>query len=266
MAEVEQVGDLQPRGFGRRATGPRRRVFVSAMLALTEPGPAAAGIAVVDDQDRLLASRSTYLGHARRQDATAQALLLAMRISIVSGLEHPTFLVDDAEIAEAASGSRWPPALERFREAIVQAGEHLGPHEVEAIPASDNQARAVALAPLVTWLPERTRRAEDLDVHPLGDGRYRVQSESDPDQSYTVTLRTSFETGDASDGRVVSDGSVGDGAQEAEPPAPRVMIECECADFVYRGLPCKHLLAVARQQGDLQQLFGPRTAFESETA
>lgn len=32
-------------------------------------------------------------------------------------------------------------------------------------------------------------------------------------------------------------------------------INCECADFQHRRIPCKHLLAVAREAGGLNQLF-----------
>ena len=112
----------------------------------------------------------------------------------------------------------------------------MGSHRIEAIPSTANPARAVALAPLVEWLPERTRRAEDLQVRSLGGGRYEVQSESQPGQVYHVTLRAPGETGDG------------------EP------IQCECADFLYRGIPCKHLLAVARQAGVLERLFYPDRA------
>jgi hypothetical protein len=88
-----------------------------------------------------------------------------------------------------------------------------------------------ALAPLVDWLPERTRRAENLSVRPVGDGVYEVSSESTPGQVYRVTL-----------------GPVG----SAQPAA---QIACECADFVNRGIPCKHLLAVAREAGAMDRIF-----------
>lgn len=107
----------------------------------------------------------------------------------------------------------------------------MGPHTIEVVPTSANQARSVALTPLVEWLPERTRRAEELQVKALGNGRFEVQSESSPDQTYHVTFR---QPGEAGEGE---------------------MISCECADFLYRGIPCKHLLAVARHQGATERLF-----------
>ena len=192
-----QEQEFQLRGFGKRAAGPNRRIHVAAVLALTEPGPAAAGIVVMDERGRVVASRASYIGRARRDEATAQALLLAMRLAHASGLESPTFLVDDAQLAEAmgGSGDGWPEALAQHRPALEHAAEQLGAHAIEVIPTSANQARAVALTPLVEWLPERTRRAEELRVRPLGNGLFEVQSESNPDQTYRVTFRV---PGDAS--------------------------------------------------------------------
>ena len=235
----ETEPEFQLRGFGKRAAGAGRRIHVAAVLALTEPGPAAAGIVVLDERGRVLASRARYLGRARRDEATAQALLLALRLAHASGLETPTFLVDDAALAEALGGGEWPEALEQYRPALEQAAEQLGPHKIEVIATSANQARSVALTPLVEWLPERTRRAEDLRVKALGDGLFEVESESSPDQSYRVTFRVPG----------------GPNAAEGE------TIACECADFLYRGIPCKHLLAVARDQGATERLFvGQRSA------
>jgi hypothetical protein len=231
--------EFQLRGFGKRAAGPNRRIHVAAVLALTEPGPAAAGVVVMDERGRVVASRASYIGRSRRDEAAAQALLLAMRLAHASALESPTFLVDDAGLAGAMGGGAWPDALEQHRPALEQAAEQLGAHAIEVIPTSANQARSVALTPLVEWLPERTRRAEELQVRPLGNGLFEVQSESTPDQTYRVTFRV---PGDP-------------GATEGE------MISCECADFLYRGIPCKHLLAVARDQGATERLFvGQRSA------
>jgi len=234
---ASEEGQFQLRGFGKRAAGPGRRVHVAAVLALTEPGPAGAGIVVTDERGRAVGQRSSYLGQARREEATAQALLLAFRLAHASELEAPTFLIDDARLAQAMSGGEWPESVERFRDALEQAAQHLGPHTIEVVPTSANQARALALTPLVEWLPERTRRAEELSVKPLGNGMFEVQSETHPDQTYRVTFRNPGEQGDGE------------------------MLSCECADFLYRGIPCKHLLAVARHQGATERLFvGRRSA------
>ena len=99
------------------------------------------------------------------------------------------------------------------------------PSGVAKVPSANNRARPVALAPLVDWLPERTRRAENLSVRPLGDGLYEVSSESTPGQVYRVNL------------------------------GPAGQVACECADFVHRGIPCKHLLAVARQADAMDRVF-----------
>src|SRR6266542_1124736 len=182
LGEDGAEGEFQLRGFGKRAAGAGRRVYVAAVLALTEPGPAGAGIVVTDDRCRVVGQRSSYLGQARRDEATAQALLLALRLSHASGLEAPTILTDDPQLAKALSGGAWPQSIERFRPAIEQAAQEVGEHTIEIVPVGSNQARPVALIPLVEWLPERTRRAEELSVRPLGNGLFEVQSESNPDQ------------------------------------------------------------------------------------
>jgi hypothetical protein len=85
-------------------------------------------------------------------------------------------------------------------------------------------------------LPERTRRAEHLDVSQVGEGEYEVRSQRSPDVVYKVHL----------------------------PPPERVMegdaIRCECPDYQYRGIPCKHLLVVAQATGGRERLFYPEAA------
>src|SRR5205085_8205945 len=104
-------------------------------------------------------------------------------------------------------------------------------HKIELVSTAANLARQIALTPLVDWLPERTRRSEALGVQQTGDHLYEVTSERHPERVYHVTLRPA--------------GAPGDG----EP------IACECADFQHRGIPCKHLLAVARETGALERVF-----------
>ena len=235
MAEQEvPTQQFPPREFGKRAAESGRHVYVSGAIALTEPGPAAYGIVVTDDQGRVLAQRAHYLGSATRTEATAQALLEAMRQAEATGLKAPVFRIDDAALGDALARNQPLPgkAGEAMRTMRAVMGQLRG-HRVEVVPTSSNPARSVALTPLVDWLPERTRRAEDLQVRVLGDGQYEVESESQPGQTYHVTFR------------LPADGSVADG----EP------IRCECADFLYRGIPCKHLLAVARQVGSTERLF-----------
>lgn len=223
------------RGLAQRAVGAGRRVYVAGGLALTEPGPAAAGLVVADAQDRVLAQRAHYLGYTTRAEATAQALLTAARLALVGGLESPVFRVDVPGLVEAltgggASGPHFEGSaalLTALRDALAQ----LPGHRLEVVAPSANLARAVALAPLVDWLPERTRRAEELQVQSLGGHVYAVESASAPGQVYRVTLRPP------------------DAPSEGDP------IQCECADFLYRGIPCKHLLAVARETGALERLF-----------
>ena len=234
----QATAQFPPRDFGKRAAAAGRYVYVSGAIALTEPGPAAYGIVVTGEAGRVLAQRAHYLGSATRGEATAQALLEAMRQTEASGLKKPVFRIDDAVLADAITRQQTLPgtAGEAMR-AMRAVLPHLPGYRVEVIPVSANLARSVALTPLVDWLPQRTRRAEELDVTPLGDGRYAVASESQPGQTYHVTFR------------LPGDGGAGDG----DP------IQCECADFLYRGVPCKHLLAVARQIGATERLFYPES-------
>jgi ribonuclease HI len=235
-APLSHAGQGGPDGL-TDARGPNRRIYVAAVLALTEPGPAGAGIVVTDERGRLLAQRASYLGQARRDEAAAQALLLAMRLAAASGLKSPTFLMDDRSVVESLTdGAPWSEPAGRFAPALQQAATQLDSYTLELIPTSANQARSIALTPLVEWLPERTRRAEDLRVTPLGDYHYEVASETTPGQTYHITFRPPGEPGDG------------------DP------ISCECADFLYRGLPCKHLLAVARQYGGAERLLLGRRA------
>jgi hypothetical protein len=227
-----ELAEHPQRGLGKRAAGRERTVYVAAALALTEPGPAAGGLVVTDGQGRILAHRSQYFGRATRREASAQALLWAMRLAVASGLEAPVFRIDDATLAEAIGG-KTPLAdpTERLIPVIQEQLAQIPGHRIEVIPSSANLARSVALAPLVEWLPERTQRAQPLQVRPLGDGVFEVESERIPGQKYRVTLRAPGDPG------------------EGDP------VQCECADFLYRTIPCKHLLAVARETGGVERLF-----------
>ena len=236
MAETERT----MRELGRGVAGPGRLIDVAGVVALTDPGPAAAGIVVTDGQGRLLAHRAHYLGTTSRRDAAVQALLGATRLAREGGLVAPVLRVDEPDLAasvqpqsgaDAADGADGAD-LRELRSNLAQ----LPGYRLETIAPGVNRARAVALAPLIDWLPERTRRAEGLRVRPAGDGRYEVESESEPGRVYHVTLR-----------------------REPPPgaPADAELVACECADFLYRGIPCKHLFAVARETGDFDSLFYP---------
>jgi hypothetical protein len=221
------------RELGRDVAGTGRLVYVAGVVVLTEPGPAAAGLVVTDQQERMLAQRAHYLGPATRLQAAAQALLGAARLAFDGGLTAPVFRIDDAELARRADPAAPivapagdPDGTWRALRATL---ERLPGYRVEVIPPRANRAGAVALTPLVDWLPERDRRGEGLVVHALGDGRYEVESESEPGRTYHVTFRPQ----DASEAGAT----------------------CECADFLYRGIPCKHLFAVARETHNLDRLF-----------
>jgi hypothetical protein len=243
MTETERT----MRELGRGVAGTGRFVDVAGVVALTDPGPAAAGIVVTDERGRRLAHRAHYLGSATRREAATQALLGAARLAREGGLDAPVFRIDEPSLAEAVQGGGGAASaqgesgsLRAFREALAQ----LPGHRLEVIAPGANRARAVALTPLIDWLPERTRRAESLQVRPLGDGRYEVESESEPGRVYHVTLRAEAPPGELGDS----------GAEGA--PGPE-LVACECADFLYRGIPCKHLFAVARETGNFDALFHP---------
>jgi hypothetical protein len=242
--EQPPVPQFAPRELGKRAAGSGRHVYVSSALALTEPGPAAYGVVVTDAQGRVLGHRAHYIGNSTRPEANAQGLLEAMRLAEASGLKAPVFRTDDAVLADALARNQTLPgkAGEAMR-AMHAILAHLSGARIEVIPVSQNLARSVALTPLVEWLPERTRRAEELEVRPLGDGKFEVESESQLGQVYHVTFR------------LPEDGKVAEG----DP------IQCECADFLYRGVPCKHLLAVARQIGATERLFYPERQRTGDT-
>jgi hypothetical protein len=207
-------------------------VYSAGVLALTEPGPAATGVVVADERGRALAHRAHYLGRATRAEATAQGLIAAVRMAVDGEFENPVFRVDDAALVDAIEGSGTLPDRAGMLTSVIRDELALLPgHRLEVVSPSANPARAIALAPLVDWLPERTRRAEELQVSRVGAHEYEVASASQPGHAYRVTL------GDPG----------GDGG--AEP------VRCECSDFYYRGIPCKHLLAVARDAGSLERLF-----------
>src|SRR5438093_876670 len=71
--------DRPMREVGKRAAGPGRHVYAAGAVALTEPGPAAAGLGVADERGRLLPQRSHYLRQTSRARANVQALLAAPR-------------------------------------------------------------------------------------------------------------------------------------------------------------------------------------------
>jgi hypothetical protein len=223
-----EANQVQPVGreLGARAAGPGRIIYCAGAVALTEPGPAAVGVVVTHQRGRMLAQRSHYLGQATRAEASAQAFLSAARLSVTGGLETPIIRIDDPALARALQDDRGQRG--KTAALLTEARAYLDGlpgHRIEVVPSASNRARPVALAPLVDWLPERTRRSEHLSVRPLGEGVYEVGSQSTPGQLYRVTL------------------------------TPAGQVACECADFVHRGIPCKHLLAVAREADAMDRVF-----------
>lgn len=213
-----------------RLTGPGRTVYVAGAVALTEPGPAAAGLVVTDEDGRVLTHRAHYLGRATRIEASARALLTGVYVALDEAMLDPTLRLDERTLVDALEqGGSVPAGVEDIVERIREVRARLGAHRLETIRPSANLARPAALAPLVEWLPERTRRAENLRVRRVGVHTYEVASATQPGQTYRVWLRRP------------------DGVDEP--------FHCECADFQYRGLPCKHLLAVAQEEGALDEIF-----------
>ena len=210
-----------------RLAGPGRQIYLAGAVALIEPGPAAAGLVVTDERGRMLAHRSQYLGHTTRLEATIQALLSALHLAVDGSMEAPVFKLEDADLIVGLRADRdLPQPVAGLTDTIRDLLAQLPGHRIEQISAMANEARPVALAPLVDWLPERARRAEDLQIRSAGPDAFEVESASQPGQVYRIKITPN-----------------GD-----EP-------SCQCADFEYRGIPCKHLLAVARETGLLDQLF-----------
>lgn len=239
----EQETDRSVREPSRKVAESGKFVYVAGAVALTEPGPASVGMAVTDAQGRLIAHRAQYLGRATRHEALAQAMLNAARYALANEMHDPIFRVDDRAFGDAlVDGQSLPGKSEPLTQTLRDALDALPGHKVELISAAANQARQVALAPLVDWLPERTRRAEALQVNPVGDDEYEVASERHPETTYRVTLRPVGASG------------------EGEP------VRCECADFSHRGIPCKHLLAVAREIGAMERVFYSEPADTSHAA
>jgi hypothetical protein len=230
--------DRGSRGLGDRVAQRARYIYTAGVLALTEPGPAAAGVVVADENNRSLAHRAQYVGTVTRHEAAAEALLAGLRLAEASELPEPHFRVDDPTVVEAlkAESATLPAGASSLTPLLRELVSHLPNARFEVVSASANPARSVALAPLVDWLPERARRAEDLRVFQTDGSTFEVESASQPGQRYRVRLRRSADSPDA------------------DP------VSCECADFEYRGIPCKHVLAAARQAGLTERLFYPESA------
>lgn len=210
------------------------RLYVAGALALTDPGPAAAGVFIADERGRALSHRAYYLGYAGAREAALRAVIAGKRLVEQLGLSSARLVVDERWLADALrrSGS----GTEQVSGLMPEARATARDLPIEVVSPSANPARAVALAPLIQWLPERTRRAERLRVRSLGEGEYEVSWERQPDLVYRVHL----------------------------PPPDRVgegeRIRCECPDYQYRGIPCKHLLVVAEAAGGRERLFYPEAA------
>ena len=217
---------------------PAFAVYSAGVLALTDPGPAAAGVVFVSPAGRTISQRAYYLGHATQRDAGGRALLAALRLGQSLGVGPLRLFVDSQALLDLVAGRRpVPVAGEPTAGAIISLLEQLPVIGVAAVSPARNPARAVALAPLMQWLPERTRRAHALAVRPVRPGIYEVASETRPDHFYRVHL-----------------------------PKPAAVargeeIRCECADFQYRGVPCKHLLVAAAYAGaGRERLFYPEAS------
>src|SRR4029453_12918687 len=100
--------DRPMRDVGRRAAGVGRHVYAAGALALTEPGPAAAGIVIADERGRLLSQRSHYLGQTTRAEPAEPALLDAARLARQATPEEPPSHIDDQALAGALRGAPIP--------------------------------------------------------------------------------------------------------------------------------------------------------------
>lgn len=216
------------------ASPDRPRLYVAGSLALTDPGPAAAGVFIADAAGHVLSHRAYYLGYATAKEAALRAALAGLRLAEQLALGAVVLVVDDRWLAELLRGPERGERDEVAADLLAEVRRLMGQETtVEVVAPTANQARTVALAPLVQWLPERTRRAESLAVRELGEGDWEVASEHEPNLVYRVHLPPADQ--------------VGDGEQ----------IRCECPDYQYRRIPCKHLLVVAEAAGGRERLFYP---------
>jgi len=233
MAKRDQRG--QHEGIG---AVPAFAVYSAGVLALTDPGPAAAGVAVVAPDGPTISQRAYYLGHATQGEAAARALLAALRLSQSLGIAPVRLVVDQPALADLVTERHLVAAGDAATaSAVLALLAQLPVVGVTIISPARNPARAVALAPLMQWLPERTRRAHALALRTIRPGLYEVASETQPGHFYRVHL------------------------PEPAAVARGEAIRCECADFQYRGLPCKHLLVAAAVAGTgRERLFYPEVA------
>ena len=188
MAETERT----MRELGRGVAGPGRRIDVAGVVALTDPGPAAAGIVVTDGQGRMLANRSHYLGTTTRRDAAAGAAggrPPGPRRG--AGGAHPSAWTTRTwcRPCKAAPGGARSGADGACCGPSASTLAQLPGHRLEAIaPAPTGPARS----PSPRWWtgsPSAPGGRRGWRCAPLGDGRYEVQSESEPGKVYHVTLR-----------------------------------------------------------------------------
>ncbi|MBI3979914.1 MAG: SWIM zinc finger family protein [Chloroflexi bacterium] len=208
------------------------RISVAGVLALTDPGPAAAGFLITGPTGRVLHRRAYYLGQATADVASVRALIAALRFAVQRRFDHPVVSVERLALADLLGGAETAPAtFQPFRQTVAELAQAIPGLRVRVVAPETNPARAVALGPLLEWLPARTRRADRITIQTLAPGVYEVASAHVPGQTYLVWL--------------------------PKPGTPG-RIACTCPDYQYRGLPCKHLLAVAgRSAGGRQRLFYP---------
>ncbi|MHB1133655.1 MAG: reverse transcriptase-like protein, partial [Chloroflexota bacterium] len=126
----------------------RPRLYVAGTLALTDPGPAAAGVFIADPSGRVLSHRAYYLGYASAKEAAARAALAGLRLAGQLNLGPVLLRVDDSWLGELLQRPDRSPAAELPADLVAELRQ-LTVDAVEVVAAAANPARTVALAPLL---------------------------------------------------------------------------------------------------------------------
>src|SRR5436305_14526760 len=90
LEPAPQTGSDQPADAPSPLTGAGRAVYVAGGLALTEPGPAAAGLVVADEGGRVLSRRAHYLVRTTRLEARARSLLTGLDVALDPAMVAPS--------------------------------------------------------------------------------------------------------------------------------------------------------------------------------
>ncbi len=112
-------------------------------------------------------------------------MLGAARLAVDGGMQAPVFRVESSELIRALASPANLPDAAPLGLGVRELLEQLTGYRVERVAPLQNPARPVALAPLIDWLPERARKAEELRVQQLDQSHFEVDQPASPDSSTT---------------------------------------------------------------------------------